>query len=204
MLNAYDIAYSVLIYFVLYAEYQPAGRSSHKSNIVRKNLYIWSGIQKDCPEIHNDEAKRKYNSQIETFNLATGNWKQCLTTGNPPLSVNGYASAVIDKNIIYFGGFCGHEGCYHNSVTALCIDTLNWKELSPTNRHTGPMMKIGCGMIPVKIDGKRYLLIIGGQGPSVNNPRQNTAQYIKIGKNNVRTNEQQYFDLVTGKYKSTM
>ena len=46
---------------------------------------------------------------------------------------------------------------------------------------------------------------MGGQGPSVNNPQQNTVQYIKIGKNNVHTNEQQYFDFATGgKYKSTM
>ena len=55
-------------------------------------------------------------------------------------------------------------------LTKLCVDTLTWKELSPTNPDTGPTptMKHLCGMIPVKIDGKYYLLAIGGQGPSLN------------------------------------
>ena len=189
---------------MLFSDYQPNGRSEHTSNVVENNLYIWSGSQKDYPRVHNDETKRRYNSRVEILNLATGNWRQCTTTGNPPLGVTGYVSAISDNNIIYFGGFCGHKGCYHNSVTALCIDTLSWKELSPTNPHTGPIMKCYCGMVAVKIDGKTYLLVIGGQGPSVDIPRQGTAQYIKVVKNNVWTNEQHYFDLSTGKYESTI
>ena len=116
------------------------------------------------------------------------------------MSINGYASAVIDNNIIYFGGYCGHEGCYHNSVHSLCVDTMHWKELSPTNPHSGPMMKMNSEMITVKIDGKNYLLIIGGQGPSLNTPRQDTAQYITFATSSVRTNEHHFFDLSTGKY----
>ena len=163
-------------------------------------MYIRSGYQKDCPLIHNDEAKQRYNSCIETLDLTTGNWRQCTTTGNPPLSLDGYVSTVIDNNIIYFGGYCGHEGCYHNSLHSLCVDTMHWKELSPTNSRTGPMMKFGCRIIPVKIDGKNYLLIFGGQGPSLNTPRQHTAQYITVVSRNVRTNEHHFFDLSTGKY----
>ena len=49
-------------------------------------------------------------------------------------------------------------------------------------------------------DGKYYLLVIGGQGPSVNTPQQDTAQYIKFSRSNVHTNEQHYFNLSTGKY----
>ena len=44
-------------------------------------------------------------------------------------------------------------GCYNNSLTSLCVDTMQWKELSFTNPHTGPMMKNECRMIPVKTDG---------------------------------------------------
>ena len=142
--------------------------------------------------------KRKYNSRVEIFNLTTGNWRYCTTTGNPPLSTNGFASAVIDNNIIYFGGYCGHEGCYHNSVHSLCVDTMHWKELSPTNSHTGPMMKMLSKMIPIKIDGKNYLLAIGGQGPPISIPRQDTAQYNKI-VTNFGTNEHHYYDLSSGK-----
>ena len=57
--------------------------------------------------MHNGEAKQRYNSRVEILDLITGNWRQCPTTGNPPLSVDGYASTVIDNNIIYFGGGCG-------------------------------------------------------------------------------------------------
>ena len=103
-----------------------------------------------------DESKRKHTSFVEIFNLRTGNWKRTPTTGNPPMGASDYASAVIDNNIIYIGGWCGHERCYHNSLTSLCVDTMQWKELSPTNPHTGPMMKSYSGMIPVKIDGKLF------------------------------------------------
>ena len=190
--------------FYNYTEYQPAGRAGHRSNAVGNKLYVWSGEQRDRPKIHSSEAKQRYNSRVEILDLITGNWRQCPTTGNPPLGFTEYASAVIDNNIIYFGGWCGHEGCYHNSLTSLCVDTMQWKELSPTNPHTGPMMKSRCGMIPVKIDGKYFLLVIGGRGPSINTPRQDTALYSDKGMPSgyIRTNEQHYFNLSTGKYRS--
>ena len=184
-----------MLHLVLYTEYQPAGRYWHKSNVVGNKLYVWSGEQRDRPVIHSSEAKQRYNSRVEILDLITGNWRQCPTTGDPPLSVDGYASAVIDNNIIYFGGCCGHNRCYHNSLTSLCVDTMQWKELSPTNPHTGPMMKSGCGMIPVKIDGKYHLLVIGGMGPSA---RQDTSDTSSL----ITTNEQHYFNLSTGKYRS--
>ena len=134
------------------------------------------------------------------MDLDTGKWKQAATTGNPPLGVIGYSSAVIENSILYFGGYCYHSGCYHNSVTRLNIDSLKWKELFPTNPHTSPMMKCNCGMIPVKIDRKNYLLVIGGYGPSVNTPQQQNAQYSKRPFGYVCTNEQHYFDLSTSKY----
>ena len=191
-----------MLYLVLYTEYQPAKRFGHRSNVVGNKLYVWSGEQRDCPKIHSSEAKQRYNSRVEILDLMTGNWRQCPTTGNPPFSVAGYASAVIDNNIIYFGGWCGHIGCYHNSLTSLCVDTMQWKELSPTNSHIGPMMKSRCRMIPVKIDGKYHLIVIGGSGPSLNTPRQDTAQYSDKGSGLIRTNEQHYFNLSTGKYRS--
>ena len=191
-----------MLYVVVYTEYQPNGKSEHTSNIVGNNLYVWSGNHKDYPQEHDSEAKRRYNSHVEILDLTTGNWKQCTTTGNPPLSMMGYGSAVIGNNIIYFGGYCGHKGCYHNSVHSLCVDTLNWKELFPTNQHAGPMMKCYGGTIAVKLDEKSYLLVIGGRGKSINTPRQDNAQYSNKGLEHspmIRTNEQNYFDLSTGK-----
>ena len=84
-------------------EYQPSGRAAHRSNRVGNNLYICSGHRSGYPQTHNDEVKQRYKSRIEIFNLITGNWRHCNTTGNPPLSINGYASAVIDNNIMKDG-----------------------------------------------------------------------------------------------------
>ena len=185
-----------MLYLVLYTVYQPEGRSCHTSNIVGNHLYVWSGSQRGLPSSHNDKSKRKFTSCVEIMNLDTGKWKQAATTGNPPLGVTGYSSVVIENSILYFGGYCNHVGCYHYSVKCLNIDSFEWKKLFPTNPHTyGPMMKSECGMIPVKIDGKNYLLVIGGSSPSVNTPQQQNAQYV-----NGRTNEQHYFDLSTSKY----
>ena len=192
----------LLLYLVLYVEYRPAGRACHISEIVGNKLYIHSGWQKNFPQVHDSEAKQRYNSRIEILDLISGNWRQYPTTGNPPLGFLGCASAVVDNNIIFFGGFCGHEGCYHNSVTSLCADTLNWKELFPTNPNAGPMMKSYCKMIPVKIDGKNYLFVIGGNGSLINTPRQVNAQYSETSDGFVHTNEQHYFNLSTCKYRS--
>ena len=136
------------------------------SNIVGNHLYIWSGSQSGLPNSHNDESKRKFTSCVEIMNLETGKWKQVATTGNPPLGVTAYSSAVIEKNILYFGGYCNHDRCFHNSITSLNIESLLWKELFSTHPHASPMIKRGCGMIPVKLDGKNHLFVIGGYGRS--------------------------------------
>ena len=167
-------------------------------------MYVWSG---DRPEIHNSEAKQRYNSRVEILNVITGNWRQCPTTGNQPLGFIDYASAVIDNNIIYFVRWCGHKGCYHNSLTSLCGHNAMEGCLLLILILTGPMMKCRCGMIPVKIDGKYLLLVIGGECPSANTPQQDsedTAQYSDKGilSGYICTNEQHYFILSTGKYSS--
>ena len=96
------------------------------------------------------------------MDLDTGKWKQAATTGNPPLGVAGYSSAVIENSILYFGGDCYHDNCFHNSVTRLNIDSLEWKELFPTNPHTRPMVKGRCGMIQLKLMKRiTYLSLVG-------------------------------------------
>ena len=106
---------------------------------------------------------------------------ETYTTGTPPLGVIGYAAAAIGNEIFYFGGYCGHEHCYHNSLFSFNVDTVNLEELSPTTtHHHGPLMKYLCGMVPVQLDGEEYLVVIGGRGLSASNtctPKQPGAQY---------------------------
>ena len=90
----------------------------------------------------------------------------------------GYASAVIGREIFFFGGDCNHPGCYHNSLFSFNVDTFNWKELSPTSPHHGPMMKFRCGMVAVQFDDEAYLVVIGGSNGIGQQPgTQRGAQY---------------------------
>ena len=147
--------------------YKPVERENHSTIRIGDYLYMWGGEQANFPDVHNSEKKRSLSSVIEIFHLPTGVWEQKPTTGNPPLGIKGYASAFIGKEIFYFGGYCNHDYCYHNSLYSLNIDTFHWTEISPTIYNDDhPMMKAFCGMIAIKLDEEDYLAVIGGYGPT--------------------------------------
>ena len=160
---------------------------------------MWVGTQAGLPEVHNDETKKSESSAMEVCHLQSGRWERKPTTGTPPLGVRGYAAAAIGNEIFYYGGWCGHSGCYHNSLYSFNVNTFNWKELSPTTSHHGPMMKWLCGMVGVQLDGEDYLVVIGGDGPPDNNtPKQPGAQY--NGKVRLYCNEIHYYKFSSGQY----
>ena len=170
-------------------------RREHSTIKVGDYLYMWGGLQPGLPEVHNSEEKKAMSSVMEVCHLASGRWEQKPTTDTPPLGVRVYAAAAIGNEIFYYGGFCGHGGCYHNSLFSFNVDTFNWKELSPTTPHHGPWMKWHCGMVAVQLDGEDYLVVIGGAGPFDNNtPKQTGAQYNDSG----RCNEIHYYKLSSG------
>ncbi|XP_019862019.1 PREDICTED: kelch domain-containing protein 3-like [Amphimedon queenslandica] len=184
------------------ADYQPVKRENHSTVRVGDYLYMWGGAQPGLPEVHNNEEKKSMCSVMEVCHLRTGRWEQKPTTGNPPLGVRGYAAATIGREIFYFGGHCNHDDCYHNSLYSFNVDTFNWKELSPTTSHHGPMMKHHCGMIAIKVNGEDYLVVIGGWAPSFDNtPKQPGAQYSEakgIASSRQRCNEIHFYKLSTG------
>ena len=147
---------------------------------------MWGGVQSDLPRVHNNEEKKAMLSVVEVLHLPTGRWEQKHTTGDPPLGVSGYAAAVIGNEIFFFGGCCNHlddhgEPCCHNSLYSLNVDTLNWREILPTNRtnpNHGPQMKSSCGMIAVHIGGEDYLVVVGGY------PLTNEIHYFRISAGN--------------------
>ena len=166
---------------------------------------MWVGEQRGLPEVHNDEKKKSESSVMEVCHLQSGRWEQKPTTGTPPLGVRGYAAAAIGNEIFYYGGYCGHSGCYHNSLYSFNVDTFNWKELSPTTSHHGPSLgpskKWLCGMVAARIDGEDYLVVIGGDGPPDNNtPKQPGAQYQYRDDTQTRLycNEINYYKLSSG------
>ena len=161
---------------------------------------MWGGLQPGLPEVHDSEEKKSMSSVMEVCHLATGRWEQKPTTGTPPLGVKGYAAAAIGNEIFYYGGYCNHDNCFHNSLHSFNVVTFNWKELSPTTpHHDGPMMKCRCGMVAVQLDGEDYLVVIGGLGPS------SGAQYpSESGYGTKSFNEIHYYKFSSGQYTQIM
>ena len=180
--------------------YIPAKRFSHSTHIVGDYLYMWGGDIDSLPKVHDNEVKQKMTSVIEVFHLPSGMWEQRHTSGKPPLGVLGYASTVIGNKIYYFGGYCNHDKCRHNSLNSLITDSFTWNELFPTNTSMGPMMKSCSGMVPLKFNEEDYLMIVGGIGPRPVFP-QPGARYSDKGIfcSYVRTNEHHYYQLSNGK-----
>ena len=169
-------------------------------------LYLWAGDQEDIiiPAVHDSDRKRELTSNIELYHVLSGQWSIKPTSGKPPLGVSGYSCSAVNDKIYYFGGDCGHDNCYHNSLNELDTVTAKWKELQPTNDDIPVMKRSYGGMITIEEDGIHCLLMIGGQGspPTVEIPN---TEYIHIPAVTVSaTNEQNMYNLFTGKYASQL
>ena len=126
-----------------------------------------------------------------------GLWSQQNTSGHPPLGVSGYSSTTIKKNIYYFGGWCGHGDCRHNSLSSLNVENLVFTKLYSTNDHgSAPVKKSFSGMISIQTDkNEESLLVVGGYCQESPRYKQPGAQYT-----NCMTNESHIFNVTTGEY----
>ena len=188
-------------------------RVHHDSVLIGNTLYTWGGDRSDMPAVHDSDHKMKATSHIEIYHLHTGQWSTKPTSGKPPLGVVGYSCSAVNDNIYYFGGWCNHRMCYHNSLNELNTVIATWKELQPTSDHI-PVMKRGYGgMITIEDDGVHCLLMIGGVGslpfsqhlihnkmPTIGLPN---TQYDKLSGGLVRTNEHNMYNISTGKHVIT-
>ena len=178
---------------------EPAGRTEHSTAVVNNQLYLWGGYQKGMPEVHDSAEKRQFSSSVEVFDVNTGCWEQRTTSGTPPLGVRGYACVAVRNDLYYFGGYCGHRDCHHNSVHTLSTSTLQWRMLAPSRTEGGApiiMKKAFCGMAHFTDGEEDLLYVVGGQGHAVPSSRQHGAQYQSV-YGGVRTNEQYIFSLST-------
>ena len=180
--------------------YEPVGRSTHSTAVVGESLFLWAGSQlNDAPCVHESSEKRAFLSRLDVFHLQRGNWEQQITSGTPPLGMRGYACVAVDSDLHYFGGGCGHDDCYHNSVHKLNTSSLQWRVLAPTTAEgRGPMKKRYCGMMAFKNGEEDFLFVVGGEGPTPSSC-QPGAQYKKI-TSHLLTNEQHMFSLSTSEW----
>ena len=178
---------------------EPAGCYNHSTAVIDNQLYLWGGYQDGMPEVHDSAEKRQFFSSVEVFDVNTGCWEQRTTRGTPPLGVVGYSCVAVRNELHYFGGRCGHIGCYHNSVHTLSTSTrLQWRMLAPSTTEGGaPMQKQWCGMVQFSDGEEDLLYVVGGWGQAPPpSPQQHGAQYLQHG-GGVRTNEQHIFSLST-------
>ena len=165
--------------------------------MIGDSLYLWGGTSYDLPHVHNSVEKRKVTSKVQIFDITTGKWNNHSTRGTPPLGVDGYLCTTVDNKIYYFGGYCGHDRCFHNSLHELNISTLTWTQLQPTDDRIAVMRKSSGGMISSKEAGRHCLLLIGGFGSS-HSTQLPQAQYYWAPNGVISTNEQNIYDLTTG------
>ena len=183
-------------------QYGPGVRDQHTTAVVGEVLYCWGGVQEGFDASHDSPSKRQCTSVIDAFNLLSGVWSSKPTRGTPPLGIRGVSCTTINNNIYYFGGYCGHDSCYHNSLNCLDTLTLQWKELQPTSNNSVTKRGFG-GMIVMGSEGEpQQLLVIGGQGPiSANTVYHHQFKYNKILSldDRLSTNEQNIYNLSSGK-----
>jgi len=157
---------------------------------------LWAGNQERVPSVHDNSQKRAFLSRVEVFHLQSGSWEQQTTSGTPPLGVAGYACVAVDSDLHYFGGWCGHGDCYHNSVHKLSTSSLQWRVLAPTTTGgRGPMRKSHCGMVAFKDGEEEFLFMVGGWGPTPSSHQPGAQYEQKYGI--TWTNEQHMFSLST-------
>ena len=163
-------------------------------------MLIWGGTFSGLPEVHSNELKTKLTSFVEIFDIETGRWSQETTVGQPPLGVRGHCSTLLGGDAYYFGGFCGHDWCRHNSLH--CLDTVNstWRLVDPRNPTKGPMKKSRCGVVGFIESGKSYLCVFGGTG-HLSTASNSNATYIpwKENPNWGWTNETHILDFESGR-----
>lgn len=180
-----------------YSMYEPGPRLSHSTVLVGDKLFLWGGLQKDLPTVCDGPEKERFTSFVEVFHLRNGCWQQRKTRGKPHLGAINYSSVVIGKKIFYFGGHCGHTGCFHNNITALNTEKMMWEEIPSKGKE--PMKKNSCGMVSFEDGGKEFLFLVGGVGEVPSSPPPQ-FKYSPWKDSSVcgRTNEQHIFSLLAG------
>uniref|UniRef100_I1ETV5 Uncharacterized protein n=1 Tax=Amphimedon queenslandica TaxID=400682 RepID=I1ETV5_AMPQE len=184
-------------------QYQLGWRARHTTAVVGEVLYCWGGVREGLDVSYCDSPiKRQCTSAIDAFNLLSGVWSSQPTRGTPPLGIIGVSCTTINNSIYYFGGYCGHDTCYHNSLNCLDTLTLQWKELQSTNNNF-INKRSSSGLIVMGSEGEpQQLLVIGGQSPiSTITQHHYHFKYYKITgfDDCVRTNEQNIYNLSSGK-----
>uniref|UniRef100_A0A1X7T0B8 Uncharacterized protein n=1 Tax=Amphimedon queenslandica TaxID=400682 RepID=A0A1X7T0B8_AMPQE len=175
--------------------YQLGGISGHSAPVVGESVFLWGGDRPDLPVVHDSPQKKKLLSTIDRLEFGTGHWSSNVTRGtSPPLGAIEYFCTTRNNEIFFFGGYCGHDDCFHNDVNSFNSLTYEWSNIISTS---DAVMKRGeGGMVCMESMGTEYLFMIGGTG-STPTTYQSQYQYIQLVTGRIRTNEQNLLNLST-------
>ena len=163
---------------------------------------MWGGSIDGIPKVHDSPKKREFLSSVDVFQSDCGDWIRRETSGTPPLGVNGYCCAAVGDSLYYFGGYCGHDQCFHNSVHKLSTSSLKWMMLSTSTSEIGaPMRKGASGMVAFRDGEEDILCVVAGYSTLTPSHHQPGAQYI-TDDGFTRCNEQHMFSLSTSEYNT--
>ena len=199
------IAAADIVVLLTASRYEPAPRTGHTSLLVGGNLYLWGGRMDGIPRVHFSPVKREFLSSVDVFHYdyCGADWIRRETSGTPPLGVEGYSCAAVGDSLYYFGGYCGHDQCYHNSVHKLSTLSLQWMMLSPSTSESGaPMKKMVSGMVAFRDGEEDILCVVAGIGGLTPSNHQSGAQYKTDYRSNSWCNEQHMFSLSSSEYNT--
>ena len=159
--------------------YEFKWRTYHSTVVIKDGMYCWGGNQKDLPLVHGSEDKRKITSTVDVFYLPMFQWERKITTTNPPKGVVDYACTNIGNKILYFGGACKYDDCFHNNLYKLNSLTNEWEEIVSITPDNEPIRKRGCGVMSYHTNGEDNFLIFGGFGP-IPSTSHTQSQYVSL------------------------
>ncbi len=159
--------------------HEPYPRWGHNALYTNEKVYLWGGMSSFPLKVHDGPQKQQYMSQISVFDAATHRWGLKIASGPAPLGVRDFSAVVQSTDrLVQFGGYCGHDHCWHNSLHTLYVncERLQWEELScdlPDDRKDVPLMKQDCGTVCYDdVDGSPVLCVFGGAGQLCGGCRQ--------------------------------
>ncbi len=124
--------------------------AKHSNTVIDDHVFVWGGRRPGIiPLVHDSPDKTRITSSVDVYSILNGSFVTRPTTGSPPNATLNYSCCSIGNDIYYFGGSCKVNDCYHNNLLVLNTTGNNWREIDSNN---GPIRKIGCGMIPFRIN----------------------------------------------------
>ncbi|XP_046874360.1 kelch domain-containing protein 2 isoform X2 [Hypomesus transpacificus] len=148
----------------------PAERSGHIAVVDGNCMYVWGGYKNSLSHGSFDLYLPK--NEIWIYNMETGGWKKCVTSGNQHSSMSGSCGVCVDGVLYLFGGHHARGNTNRIYRLPLRAPELSWEEMKDL-KGLPPSCKdkLGCWV------HKNRLIFFGGYGYVAQGPHRGTFEY---------------------------